>query len=121
MGRLPLAKQQITTLLTDHHLLSAVEIQDRLIALKAQFNKTTIYRTLDKMLAEGLVCRQTLANDVTKYELRAHHHDHLVCEKCDSVTAIECSLPTQKVIAGFTISHHHMTLFGVCKRCAEIV
>ena len=119
MGRTPTAKQNITSLLERNHMLSAVDIQDQLNEAKLQLNKTTIYRTLDKMLEDGEICRHTLGRDVLLYELRSHHHDHLVCEKCGKVTAIECTLPVPKEMHGFTVSHHHVTLFGICRVCSK--
>lgn len=118
LGRKPIVPSRITELLAEHHLLSATQILEKLSDTGPAVNKTTVYRSLDKLLAEGTVCKQLFAQDVVLYELRSTHHDHLVCESCGSVEAVPCASSPQVSKPGFTITHHHLTVFGSCENCS---
>jgi len=109
--------QNIVSLLQQHHLLTAPQLLDKIHAQGQHANKTTVYRALDKLLAKGELCKHNLlANDIV-YELRGHHHDHLVCENCGLIKVVSCQLDTPSLIEGFTITHHHVTFFGRCTDC----
>lgn len=120
MARTPTTEFEITTLLEQHHLLSAVDIMEKLALLKKSVNKTTVYRTLDKLLAKGTICRHSLGSDTLYYELRNDHHDHAVCESCGDVLVIECHdhMRNIKTSRDFTPLHHHVTVFGLCGNCS---
>ncbi|MDQ5951721.1 MAG: Fur family transcriptional regulator, ferric uptake regulator [Patescibacteria group bacterium] len=117
LGRKPIVPSRILDLLTEHHLLSAPQILEKLAEGGKAVNKTTVYRALDKLLAEAAICKQIFAQDTVLYELRSAHHDHLVCENCGKVEAIPCATIPQISKAGFTVSHHHLTVFGACDKC----
>lgn len=119
MGRPALLAGHITQILQTQHVLTAPAILMALEADGVSVNKTSVYRALEKLESDGAVCKQTLTGEDIVYELRAEHHDHLVCEVCGSVEKIECLTTTPAVVNGFTIHHHHTTLFGKCKKCSE--
>src|SRR6185369_631777 len=102
MARTPLAQQKIRELLAAHHVLSAVTIVQLLQTAGMNVNKTTVYRALDKMLADKEVCRHSLESDTLLYELREHHHDHVVCEVCGNIEQTECAQHLQvRLPSGF--------------------
>lgn len=101
-----------------HHLLSVTELLDLVeVEHGKTYNKTSMYRALEKLEAQGLICQHTFASGETKYELRRHHHDHLVCTRCGAVQSAKVELEIPKNINGFVTDHHHLTIFGLCKLC----
>lgn len=80
-------------------------------------NKTTVYRALDKLMEEGQICRLSLGENTPVYELRHHHHDHVVCQNCGKVAMVECATEYLPEVPGFTIDHHQATFFGICQDC----
>ena len=108
-------------LLTKYHFLMAPEIVSLLEESGNSFNKTSVYRRLDQMLADKQVCRHSFGTDKVYYELRtedsAHHHDHFVCERCHAVEHIACVVNTAPIAKQRHITHHHSTVFGYCEDC----
>ncbi len=83
----------------------------------------TVYRTLNSLVAEGLVQKHVFEDAEAFFEIMpATHHDHLVCEKCGGVE--EFTSPTieklQEQVAkkyGFRLKSHRLELFGLCRQC----
>lgn len=120
LGRKPVTQHHITELLKQYHLLSAPQILEKMIESGQKVNKTSIYRAIEKLLAAGTICKQILGQDILLYELRDDHHDHLVCESCGKIQAVACTTPTAITEVDFTVSHHHMTVFGLCADCSKL-
>lgn len=115
-------RELVVELLDKKHYLTAPEILDGLEKKGHTFNKTSVYRNLDKMLADNEVCRHSFGTDKVYYELRhedGHHHDHFVCENCKKIALLDCMIDRNKLPAGYTLEHHHVTLFGICDACAH--
>jgi Fe2+ or Zn2+ uptake regulation protein len=119
MPRQPLTRQHIIQLLVEKHTLTGPEILAALESRGQAVNKTSVYRAIDKMLVDGLLCRHSFGENTTSYELRDHHHDHAVCEECGVVQVVAC-MTEQPKIPGFAIEHHHATFFGRCAKCQKI-
>lgn len=118
MGRPALVSHKILEVLEERHALSAPDLLVALGQTGTQVNKTSVYRALEKLTEDGIVCKQTLSGETLVYELRDHHHDHLVCEKCGTVQKIPCLTKVPNSIEGFAVHHHHTTFFGECKGCS---
>lgn len=116
MPRQPVTRQHIIQVLTERHTLTGPEIIEALESRGQSVNKTSVYRAIDKLLADGVLCRHSFGSVTPSYELRDHHHDHAVCEGCGTVQVVSC-LQDDPQIPGFTIGHHHATYFGMCARC----
>lgn len=110
-------EEKIMALLQIEHLSTAPEIIKQLTGLDQTYNKTSVYRALDRLLDNGQLCRHDLGNRGVAYELRANHHEHLQCEQCGEITTLPCSFNQPASIAGFKISHHHLTYYGICSNC----
>lgn len=113
-------RERITDLLEKKHYLTVPDMMTLLEEEGRSCNKTSIYRNLDKMLAENVVCRHSFGTDKVYYELRhshSDHHDHFVCEHCKKIDLLDCVIDSNKVPAGYVIEHHHATLFGICSAC----
>ncbi len=109
----------IQELLKKKHLLSANQILEHFEKKGRSYNKTSVYRALDQLSADEVICRYDFSDSEAQYELRDHHHDHIICEKCGKIETVDCQLDSPKKIAGYEVSHHHLTLFGVCAVCRE--
>lgn len=90
--------------------------------LNNTIDTTTIYRTLEKFVEQGIVKKIDFQDGKYRYELELHHHHHLVCKNCNSITAIhECSVNELKgkiqAAYGFKVTNHSLEFFGLCKNC----
>jgi Fe2+ or Zn2+ uptake regulation protein len=108
----------------DRHL-SAAELVERVRAQLPRVNPSTVYRTLDLLVAEGLVLRTELGRDRTFYEpAHEHPHHHVVCRRCGAVAHIHDEVLgdlAERVddASGFAIGHEELTLFGLCEACSK--
>lgn len=109
---------KICALLAEEHLLSALDMVRLLDTGETGYNKTSVYRSLEKLLAAGIVCKHSFGKDEAVYELRDHHHDHLFCTHCGRISVAECHTTIPSEVNGFQVEHHHLTLYGLCYDCA---
>ena len=99
-----------------HHL-----IQDKFPDLKTGI--ATVYRTLSLLEDSKMVTSLSFGAHGKKYELGVkHHHDHLICTECGSITEFvdEQIEQRQRFIAdelGFKMKDHSMQIYGICKLC----
>ena len=115
---------EVLTSEPDLHL-SAEELAERVRARLPQVNDSTVYRTLDVLVEDGLVLRTDLGESKAYFEpAHEHAHHHLVCERCgrvdhvhDDVLAGVADRVRERV--GFEISAREFTMHGVCRACAE--
>jgi Fe2+ or Zn2+ uptake regulation protein len=91
-----------------------------------QPNKTTIYRELDFLVAQGIIQDVDFGEGKKRYELALEHHHHLICTNCKEVDAVHIeednlTLQEEKVLQekGFKISRHMLEFFGLCKKCRK--
>lgn len=108
------------TLLASHRPLKNGEVA----ALTPSVNRASVYRALD--LFEQLGITATLVRGWTPFveladPFKPHHH-HLLCEKCDAITAITSDEMERLIhqIAenySFTPTSHHFEIKGICRDC----
>lgn len=109
---------------SDRHL-SAEEIVERTQAKMPSLNPSTVYRTLEILVEEGLVLRTALGGDRAYYEpAREHRHHHIVCDRCGAVTHLHDDvlgdLPRRiRTSSGYELGSGEVTLFGLCAACAK--
>ena len=92
---------------------------------KENFDKVTIYRTLESLLKVGLVHKAFIEKRARHYEL-AHNctesqcHPHFTCTSCGSTHCLMgISLPMAKSpYKGFVIQRQQVRLEGLCPACA---
>ena len=109
----------------DQHL-SAEDVVDRVRAKLPLVNPSTVYRTLDLLVEEGLVLRTDLGGDRAYYEpAREHPHHHLVCERCGSVAhlhdeALGNLAKRIEKASGYTLGGREISFFGLCPNCRSL-
>jgi Fur family ferric uptake transcriptional regulator len=106
----------------DRHL-SADEVVDQVREQLPTLNPSTVYRTLELLVDEGLLLRTDLGAGRAYYEpAREHEHHHVVCERCGAVAhvhddVLEGLRERVERASGFRLGGAEVTLFGVCPAC----
>jgi Fur family ferric uptake transcriptional regulator len=117
MARKAILPNLIIKLLQDTHLLSATQIVEYLHKAGGNFNKTSVYRALEKLHFNGDICKETFGETEVLYEVRGDHHDHAVCTSCEKIIKVPCVSHTQEIVEDFKVDHCHVTLYGLCNVC----
>lgn len=89
---------------------------------KLDVNKTTVYRQLEKYIAEGKIIEVELGDGKKRYELKSlDHHHHLICNTCGKLEDIEFDESQIMKQVGsktkFKIEKHSLEFFGICAEC----
>ncbi|PKQ19921.1 MAG: hypothetical protein CVT66_07820 [Actinobacteria bacterium HGW-Actinobacteria-6] len=85
----------------------------------------TVYRAVSAMTAAGSLAAVGARDGSTLYALctGGEHHHHLVCTGCGIVVGIGCpidgALRRSAEEAGYTVTSHEVTLYGLCRACAK--
>jgi len=120
-----LARKHILDSLKDAtNPLSAADLLFAVSKTKKSVNKTTIYRQLTSLLAEGAIRELQLGEKKKRYELTPiNHHHHLVCVRCEKIEHVEL----ERDLAGeekkimqekkFEVLTHSLEFFGRCAEC----
>lgn len=113
----------LQALATGHHLAPCQAIWERAQVLCRDLGLVTVYRTLSRLHAIGLV-EQVDMNGTAYFGLADRHHDHVICQRCGAVQAMDACLlgPLEGVrLAGsdFLVTGHRLDVFGVCRACQE--
>ena len=104
----------------DHHLLTAQELFEGILESQPGTNFSTVYRTLELLLQEGIVRKVELDREAAYYELHndEDHHHHLVCKECGNIqTTNFCPLDKLKGEDGFIPVEHRFEIYGYCRDC----
>jgi Fur family ferric uptake transcriptional regulator len=106
----------------DQHL-SADDVVERVRAHRPQVNPSTVYRTLELLVEEGMLLRTDLGGNRAYFEpAREHAHHHLVCERCGTVQHLhdeqlgDLRLRIERG-SGFAVGSAEITFFGLCRAC----
>lgn len=119
-----IAKTEILKCLeTSQTAMSHGDLQNLLDGL---CDRVTIYRVLDRLLAEGFIHKISDIDGRVKYALchdctsENHHHNHIhfSCEVCHSVTCLEDIEPSFKLPKKYKAKEYNFTISGVCPECA---
>lgn len=123
-GRLtPLRKAMLDEWDASDHLLSANEMMKRLKKKGVAPHKTSIYREIDFLLAQGLVRRITLGGREDRFELAGTpHHHHAVCNDCGEIKHVDfekhiIKMERQLIRQHFQVNSHLVEFFGLCVDC----
>ena len=106
----------------DAHL-SAEDVAARVRERSPGVNPSTVYRTLELLVEEGLVRRTDLGSSRSFYEpAHEHPHHHVVCERCGAVAhvhddALGTLAESVEAASGYALGEREITLFGLCRDC----
>jgi Fur family transcriptional regulator, ferric uptake regulator len=96
-----------------------------LLATGDDVGLATVYRVLTQFEEAGLVKRHHFEEGHSVFELnQGVHHDHLVCVKCGHVDEfvddmIEKRQQAVAEKAGFQMTDHNLTIYGICAPCLK--
>jgi len=104
--------------------VSADDIAQAVNALQPRVHRATVYRTLDSLVAAGLVAHTHLGHGTAVYHLTTTPHAHCQCQRCEAVIDVPRTLlrtVSSRLLDdyGFSLDTGHSALLGLCKRCAE--
>lgn len=118
-------------LFDERKALSQPEISRKLEENGLPCDKTTVYRTLEALVAAGLVHKVPSADRAWLFslsEIEQSRHDgeshlHFHCDTCEQTYCLDAekvdihvSLP-QPTAEAFTITHKELLLHGYCSHC----
>ena len=93
----------------------------------AQFDRVTIYRTLQTFVDKGIIHTIPTVDNSVLYALckddcsEGHHHDnhvHFICDTCDITYCLDhVTIPTLVLPKGFTQKQTDVVVGGICKNC----
>ncbi len=106
--------------------LTAVEIEDALMAAERRVSRASVYRILDELERLRLVQRVETGQAMVRYErVCSHdeHHHHLVCDGCGLVMpfsdpGLERAISSLSRRVPLTVSEHEIVLRGECRDCS---
>lgn len=88
-------------------------------------NLSTVYRTLELLDEIGLIHHAHLSDRAPTYHAASgHEHAHLVCRRCHRTISVSEETATAALAPmvdphGFRPDYGHLTVFGLCGKCAE--
>jgi Fur family ferric uptake transcriptional regulator len=121
------ARRAILELLDDQSCaLSAIEIEDALLARKREVSRASVYRVMDELEEIGLVQRVEIGQGMVRYEPVREgpgHHHHLVCDHCGRLQpftddGLERAIRRLSDRLPLRVSEHEIVIHGACETCA---
>jgi len=104
-------KQNIVSLLSDNHLLSIKDIQNKL----GEGDFSTIFRNVVSLEKDKKIKKILIEKDIVLYELVSHHHNHFICNKCKKIEEIFLSGFSRFISKDFNVQD--ITVRGLCNEC----
>ncbi len=104
--------------------LSPAEVFQKAQETLPGITDTTVYRTLDFLVKQGLALPAHIGNGQFVYEYARHNHHHLLCRDCGDMleidhNALQALYKKFQVSTGYQIDTVHLTFFGRCPRCQQ--
>jgi Fur family ferric uptake transcriptional regulator len=105
--------------------LTAFDIEGALRDEGRAVGRASVYRVLDELVSLGLVDRVEVGQGIARYEPargEAHHHHHMVCERCGDVfpfedDELERTIGRLADRVAFDVAEHDIVLRGACADC----
>lgn len=110
---------------SDTHI-SAAAVHQQLTERLPSLNLSTVYRSLEYLVAHKLITVADLGVGTPVYErLSETPHHHLVCLSCEQIIEVEHEVvapffETLNQNQEFTIQTNHLVLYGLCSHCDEL-
>lgn len=102
---------------------TAEDVYKTLLDAGEEIAFATVYRVLTQFENAGLVLRHNFEGGRSVFELDdGHHHDHMVCIKCNTVTEFYDAQIEERQSAvakkhNFKLEDHSLYLYGLCEKC----
>ncbi|MFZ5899668.1 MAG: Fur family transcriptional regulator [Bacillota bacterium] len=107
---------------SDH--FTAEDLLERLRSRRNKVSRASVYRTLEVLVACGMLRKMGLGENRAYYEYHWQTHHHLVCAECGKV--IEFTHPLFKELEevvrstyGFNVVDYTQTIAGICQACSS--
>ncbi len=104
--------------------LSAEEVARAVRARGSNVGTATVYRTLDVLVASGLVAERDFGEGFRRFEPARDvpHHEHLLCTVCGAVVEfrderLERMTTLHAEAHGYARQRHRLVIYGVCQDC----
>ena len=89
-------------------------------------SRATLYNTIELLLDCKLVIKHQFGNNIAQFEkaFNNRYHEHLICQKCGKVEEFADSRINEVVEHiedkyQFSVHHHLLYIYGLCKACRE--
>ncbi|NCT93278.1 MAG: transcriptional repressor [Chitinophagaceae bacterium] len=92
-----------------------------------EFDRVTIYRTLQTFVDKGIIHTIPTADNAVRYALckddcyAGHHHDdhvHFMCDQCGTTYCLDhITVPGISLPAGFKAQQTDLVVSGICSKC----
>ena len=101
---------------------TADQIYDRVRGKSSRISLGTVYRNLQKLVANDKLQVLMLGRG-QHFDPLVERHQHNICERCDRVFDVMVDRqnelkPVKLPHEAFTVTSHQLAFYGVCKRCA---
>lgn len=93
------------------------------------FDRVTVYRTLQTFVDKGIIHTIPTSDNSVKYALckndcfEGHHHDnhlHFVCTGCGRTECLDdFIIPAVKLPRGYTANNVEIVVNGICRECRQ--
>jgi len=133
-GRLRVAGQRYTA--NRRAVVEILDAADRPLTIaevlgRRRLAQSSVYRNLAVLEGAEVVHRVHGTDEYARYELAEdltdHHHHHLICATCGTVTDFTVASALERTLeqamarvasdTGFRPEHHRLDLVGVCSTC----
>ncbi|MDP1764597.1 MAG: transcriptional repressor [Sediminibacterium sp.] len=94
-----------------------------------EFDRVTIYRTLQTFVEKGIIHTIPTADNSVRYALckdqcsAGKHHDdhvHFMCDACGTTYCLDhVMVPAVVLPKGFTVTQTDVVISGTCKNCVQ--
>ncbi|MDT8407723.1 MAG: transcriptional repressor [Methylococcales bacterium] len=121
----PLRQKILELIWANHRAVKAYDLLEQIKPFNDSAKPATVYRSLDFLLAQGLVHRIESLNAYIGCNHAERPHDIilLICHHCQQIeerhaAGVMLSLQQELTDAGFTPSGKTMEIHGTCRQCA---
>lgn len=118
-------KKILTYFLESNGALAHADIEQR---SGTEFDRVTIYRTLQTFTDKGIIHTIPSADNAVLYALckdecsAGHHHDdhiHFMCDQCNTTYCLDhITVPRMSLPEGFVVQQTDVVVSGICNKCS---
>lgn len=99
---------------------TAGELYEAIHAAYPTISRSTVYRVLGQMAADGQVLRVRLTGSDDRFDGNTCPHNHIRCRRCGAVADVPwVEIPPPSHTAGYTMTSYTVEYAGLCPSCQE--